>query len=74
MFFYCILKLVQVYDCLMYDTTLIIIVESLDALKAKKTLIRNKLGHTMVLAIKALSVTQKIWQKEPEENTVNLQF
>ena len=58
----------------MYDTTFIIIVESLDALRAKKTLIRNKLGITMVLAIKASSVTQKIWQKEPEENTENLQF
>ena len=28
----------------------------------------------MVSAIKASSVTLKIWQKEPEENTVNLQI
>ena len=47
---------------------------SLDPLRAKKTFIRKKLGHTMVSAIKASSVTLKIWQKEPKENTVNLQI
>ena len=49
-----------------------IIIKSLDHLRSKKTFIRKKLGHTMVSAIKASSVTF-IWQKEPEENTVNLQ-
>ena len=34
-----------------------IIVKSLDPLRAKKTFIRKKLGHTMVAAIKASSVT-----------------
>ena len=34
-----------------------IIIESLDPLRAKKTSIRKKLGHTMVSAIKASSVT-----------------
>ena len=34
-----------------------IIIKSLDPLRAKKTFIRKKLGHTMVLAIKASSVT-----------------
>ena len=34
-----------------------IIIKSLDPLKAKKTFIRKKLGHTMVSAIKASSVT-----------------
>ena len=43
-------------------------------LRAKKTFIRKKLGHTMVSAIKASSVTLLIWQKEPEEKTVNLQI
>ena len=50
-----------------------IIIKSLDPLRAKKTFIRKNLGHTMVLAIKASSVTL-IWQKEPKENTVNLQI
>ena len=49
------------------------IIKSLDPLRAKKSFIRKKLGHTMVSAIKASSVTL-IWQKEPEENTVNLQI
>ena len=35
----------------------IIIIKSLDPLRAKKTFIRKKLGHTMVSAIKASSVT-----------------
>ena len=52
--------------------SIVIIVKSLDPLRAKKTFIRKKLGHTMVLAIKASSVTLYIWQKEPEKNTVNL--
>ena len=33
------------------------IIKSLDPSRAKKTFIRKKLGHTMVSAIKALSVT-----------------
>ena len=41
--------------------------------KSKENILRKKLGHTMVSAIKASSVTL-IWQKEPEENTVNLQI
>ena len=32
-------------------------IKSLDPLRAKKTFIRKKLGHTMVSAIKASSVT-----------------
>ena len=51
-----------------------IIIKSLDPLRAKKTFIRKKLGHTMVSAINASTVTLKNWQKEPEENTVNLQI
>ena len=35
----------------------IIIIKSLDPLRVKKTFIRKKLGHTMVSAIKASSVT-----------------
>ena len=35
----------------------IIIMKRLDPLRAKKTFIRKKLGHTMVSAIKASSVT-----------------
>ena len=50
------------------------IIKSLDPLRAKKTFIRKKLGHTTVSAIKASSETLFIWQKEPEENTVNLQI
>ena len=34
---------------------------------------RKKLGHTAVSAIKVSSVTLLIWQKEPEDNAVNLQ-
>ena len=34
-----------------------IIIKSLDPLRAKKTFIRKKLGHTAVLAIKSSSVT-----------------
>ena len=34
-----------------------IIMKSLDPLRAKKTFIRKKLGHTAVSAIKASSVT-----------------
>ena len=48
--------------------------KSLDPLRAKKIFIRKKLGHTAVSAIKASSVTLQTWQKEPVENTVNLQF
>ena len=48
--------------------------KSLDPLRAKKIFIRKKLGHTAVSAIKALSVTLLIWQKEPEENTVYLKI
>ena len=51
-----------------------VIIKSLDPLRAKKTFIRKTLGHTMLSAIKASSVTLKIWQKEPEENNVNLQI
>ena len=47
--------------------------KSLDPLRAKKILIRKKLDHTAVSAIKASSVTLYTWQKEPVENTVNLQ-
>ena len=36
-----------------------IIIKSLDPLRAKKTFIRKKLGHTMVSAIKASSVAYK---------------
>ena len=36
---------------------LYMIIKSLDPLRAKKTFIRKKLGHTMVSAIKASSVT-----------------
>ena len=35
----------------------LIIIKNLDPLRAKKTFIRKKLGHTMILAIKASSVT-----------------
>ena len=35
----------------------VIIKKSLDPLRAKKTFIRKKLGHTMVSAMKASSVT-----------------
>ena len=48
--------------------------KSLDPLRAKKIFIRKKLGHTAVSAIEASSVTLQTWQKEPVENTVNLQF
>ena len=48
--------------------------KSLDPLRAKKIFIRKKLGHTAVSAIKASSVTLQTLQKEPVENTVNLQF
>ena len=48
-------------------------IKSLDPLRAKKTFIRKKCGHTMVSAIKAASVTLYVWQKELEENTMNLQ-
>ena len=41
--------------------------------KSKENIYKKKLGQTMVSAIKASSVTL-IWQKEPEENTVNLQI
>ena len=54
--------------------THLIIMKSLDPLRAKKIFIRKKLGHTAVSAIKASSVTLQIWQKEPVENTVNLQI
>ena len=49
------------------------IIQSIDPLRAKKTFIRKKLGHTMVSAIKASSVTLLIWQKELEENNIDLQ-
>ena len=52
-----------------FHVNLEIIIKCLDPLRAKKTFVRKKLGHTMVSAIKAPSVTLKIWQKEPEENT-----
>ena len=48
--------------------------KSLDPLRAKKTPTKKKFGHTAASAIKASSVTLQIWQKEPGENTVNLQF
>ena len=49
-------KLVSI-DSLYSETGWEIIIKSLDPLRAKKTFIRKKLGHTMVSAIKALSVT-----------------
>ena len=51
-----------------------IIMKRLDPLRAKKIFIRKKLGHSAVSAIKASSMTLQTWQKEPVENTVNLQF
>ena len=51
-----------------------IIIKSIYPLRAKNTFIRKKMGHTMVSAIKASSVTLLICQKKPEENTVNLQI
>ena len=39
------------------DKRCLIIINFLDPLRAKKTLIRKKLGHTAVSAIQALSVT-----------------
>ena len=48
--------------------------KSLGPLRAKKTFIRKKLGHTAVSAIKASSVTLEILQKEPDDNAVNLQI
>ena len=41
--------------------------------KSKENIHKKEVGHTRVSAIKASSVTLKIWQKELEENTVNLQ-
>ena len=52
----------------------LIIMKSLDPLRAKITFKRKKLSHTAVSAIKASSVTLLIWQKEPEENTVYLKI
>ena len=52
----------------------LIIMKSLDPLRAKKTFIRKKFGHTAVSAIKALSVTLSIWQKGSEKNIVYLQI
>ena len=37
--------------------------KSLDPLRAKKTYIRKKLGHTVDSAIRVSSVTLSIWQK-----------
>ena len=51
-----------------------IIMKSLDPLRAKKTFIRKKLGHTAVSAIDASSVTLLTRQKELEENTVYLKI
>ena len=51
----------------------LILIKCLDPLRAKNIFIRKKLGHNMVSAIKASSLTL-IWQKEPEENTLNLQI
>ena len=42
--------------------------------KSKENIHKKKLGHTVVSAIQASSVTLLIWQKEPEEKTVNLQI
>ena len=42
---------------LLLKSEISIIIKSLDPLRAKKTFIRKKLGHTMVSAIKASSVT-----------------
>ena len=64
----------KTFSCSTQMNMKLIIIKSLDPLRAKKTFIRKKLGHTMVSAIKASSVTLKIWQKEPEEKTVNLQI
>ena len=58
----------------MYERSLQKILKSLDHLRAKKTFIRKKLGHTAVSAIQASSVTLLIRQKEPEENTVYLKI
>ena len=49
-----------------------IIIKSLDPLRAKKTFIRKKLGHSAVSAIKASSGNLKNRQMEPEDNAVNL--
>ena len=46
----------------------------LDPLRAKKTFIRKKLGHTAVSAFKASSVALLTGQKGPEENTVYLKI
>ena len=48
--------------------------EKFRSFKSKENIIRKKLGHTAVSAIKASSVTLKTWQKEPVENTVYLQL
>ena len=42
---------------LIYLDDILIIMKSLDPLRAKKIIIRKKLGHTAVSAIKASSVT-----------------
>ena len=47
------------------------IIKRLDPLRAKKTFIRKKLGHTVVSAIQASSVTLYIWPKQPEEKNCN---
>ena len=44
----------------------------LDPLRAKKTFIRKKLGHTAVSAIKDSSVTLNLAEGAREENTVYL--
>ena len=52
---YC--KCDKVYIYTHYTRFLAIILKGLDPLRAKETFIRKKLGHTMVSAIKASSVT-----------------
>ena len=48
--------------------------KSLDPLRANKTVIRKELGHAMVSATDLSLISDPIiLQKEPEENTVNLQ-
>ena len=43
--------------CIIHKNIKVIIIKSLDPLRAKKTFIRKKLDHTVVSAIKASSLT-----------------
>ena len=72
--FYVMVIFFHIKYAIIYHICHEIIIKSLDPLRAKTTFIRKKLGHTAVSAIKASSVTLEIWQKEPEDNAVNLQI